>query len=1415
MSEKLINLVSFDIERLFNGAIDVDWLMTDVDKAKQAASAFVFHGPTYHGVSQKDVSETGHRLIDSASFVAQTICGLNGMKGNPFVLAIAGFGSGKSHLAVTLSELLSTHDASFKKRIIDNIAQADAGIAREIQHELSKLDGNVLVLTLNGMNNCDLSSALLAQIKEKVSQAGLSLEPLENLRKRFKHAANILQNMDISLMGALFEAVSVTNKEELIVRLEGFDEGVYKNVYMFLQSVGIPLNVIGDETAKDILNVVADAFVGEDKPFKKLLILFDEFGHYMEFATSHPQISGDGALQHLFEGIQNNDSKVSFIGFIQYELKAYEQRLPSEFKNEVRRFITRFDTASKLYLSSNLETLIASLLVKKTTKKLGDDRDLEIQKRINSWYPVSNNFSVWANPEMFSRVIVEGCWPLSPLAMWVLFHLSSIGQYLQQRSALTLLKSALAANDDFEVSPSSSALPPVALWTKELQQEFEGIEEELARGSIMQSYNSVLEKNGQHISKDELTILRSIVLLAQTRLLAKDKADAWLALKAFSGFSTEVLSSAISILEDEKNVIAWDETFKQYEILSDSVSRAQFIRILRQKAQQEYDEERKARLFISGAQLLPLLLPKVECDFANENNITTPEWVFQDRPTYWKMFKLTIVTYVTQLQAANEFMPIDEPRGLMIYCYVPNSESAEIVKDEAQRILKARAGKLPIILALLFDDANSTIAKTLVDLDILSNMSAEEKDKYSRLIASHTKKQMELLESAVKQSLLMRNYLTASAIPAGRLATMGNSLFQKLFPRVLQFQFDGYATGRGNAARDCVDFTRKLLTTQFRFDDTQTMPPQQRNRAQTVLNTNWKIFGRDGSVTLKQPSPVVKAIVLAWDQQLVAAEGLNCAHAIRIACGAPYGANLPAAGLLFAAFMQARQNGISVVKNGERVSFGNESDNLFNGQVLDVSYLKEFSLHKSEEGNSEWDQLMSDWGNCSSYTELCEFLEKKDSLRERLPIPPLLRGSIEQLTRQSEEAQRKIEEADQRESIAISKIQNGIQMQKVSVMTWGASLLVSCVRRKAEDTMWNQQEDIMPMVDQINEAKQHIIQGFPAWLPTNRPNGIRLESLSDFKTFMIDRVASNLKNLDLIEQRDAVIKHVDGIAHSFEAILDAQQKITNADNWLANNADFSKDATVVQLDIAQSAIEKQSELLKNCRTTMKRIRQEQFVGELTNRIDQMDETLTAIERIKKEIDKRAKVVWNTKLTIDSANTILNEIADLVRLYAGSIADVDDFRMMRSVLNDFIDALRKLDNLQLPSDEYAVQVKNTRDSFMSKFVDEEPPWDLEETFDGMIKVLNHRRTLASQEWLRRMEEKYGNIESLSLQEGDEGLRFLSFFPPYFDVKKSGKKIESLKKNIEKHLESKGVEWLYGKYLQLSSNAKKIFLELLKK
>jgi hypothetical protein len=120
---RLSDLVTFRQDLLFQGAVQVGWFETDASKCRKAAEHFVFHGPAYHGVSQRDFNAaSSYRLKDTAGFVRDVIGNLleNGNHDSPIMIAAAGYGTGKSHLGLTLSTLLAEPPASAAKRVIAN-----------------------------------------------------------------------------------------------------------------------------------------------------------------------------------------------------------------------------------------------------------------------------------------------------------------------------------------------------------------------------------------------------------------------------------------------------------------------------------------------------------------------------------------------------------------------------------------------------------------------------------------------------------------------------------------------------------------------------------------------------------------------------------------------------------------------------------------------------------------------------------------------------------------------------------------------------------------------------------------------------------------------------------------------------------------------------------------------------------------------------------------------------------------------------------------------------------------------------------------------------------------------------------------------------------------------------------------------
>ena len=138
MPDLVRDLVRFRGDKLFNGAVNIGWFGSDEARTEAAASAFVFHGPAYHGVSQKDVGVAhGHRLQDTASFALSIVRRCYGIEDQPFTLAIAGYGTGKSHLGLTLGTLLSQPSGALANTVLTGIDNADKAIGSEIRAILS------------------------------------------------------------------------------------------------------------------------------------------------------------------------------------------------------------------------------------------------------------------------------------------------------------------------------------------------------------------------------------------------------------------------------------------------------------------------------------------------------------------------------------------------------------------------------------------------------------------------------------------------------------------------------------------------------------------------------------------------------------------------------------------------------------------------------------------------------------------------------------------------------------------------------------------------------------------------------------------------------------------------------------------------------------------------------------------------------------------------------------------------------------------------------------------------------------------------------------------------------------------------------------------------------------------------------
>ena len=124
---KIKDIVSFHDDRFFEGAVQLGWAQKRREQAKLAAESFVFHGPKYHGaeIGTNDSINRDYQLKDTANFTLDLLksieFGIADVEVNPYWLIVAGYGSGKSHLALTLSTVLSEPRSESSQKVIKHL----------------------------------------------------------------------------------------------------------------------------------------------------------------------------------------------------------------------------------------------------------------------------------------------------------------------------------------------------------------------------------------------------------------------------------------------------------------------------------------------------------------------------------------------------------------------------------------------------------------------------------------------------------------------------------------------------------------------------------------------------------------------------------------------------------------------------------------------------------------------------------------------------------------------------------------------------------------------------------------------------------------------------------------------------------------------------------------------------------------------------------------------------------------------------------------------------------------------------------------------------------------------------------------------------------------------------------------------
>ncbi len=1046
-------LIQFESELFFEGAVQLRWLDAQPERAKQAASNFVFHGPRYHGVDSTnlDVSVRDYPLIDTASFVKNLISLLSNSDSldekNSLWLAVAGYGSGKSHLAITIAELLQSPESDVSQTIISRITDADPDIGNALAKELKVLKKPTLVIALDGSSNFHLGNELSRSIIRQLKAVGADLTPIQELSPRFKFAEDfVLRNFKIRIeeFQQLFPDF---DQEAICIQLQENNESVYDIVdNMFVRANGNHIPVEGQESAQDLIATVCNIYCGRDGPFSSMLFLFDEFGRYLEYVAEKPRLAGDFVLQQIYQGIQDNSERATFVGFIQYELKAYLNRFNSKDLKQLQRYIGRYDTAYKHHLSSNLETLFAHLIHKRDIKKLESSF---VQLKVETqWYEKHSillnslsgfkKFPVWAEFDQFYRVIVTGCWPLDPLTTWFLTRQQDI---VQSRSALSFIKEALddASDEDIETNSAEIFTIPIAdIVLRNLLPEIIAAEH-MRGGSIAESLQSLLEKHASHLTRNDQKVLAGVMVIDKLRTQIQDQVTVNQLLQLATGLELKVLEDLLIKLSSDLGAVEWNADLGQYELVADAATRGQFQKQLRKQIAL-VDDAHVLDIYVARGKNYLEVLGGIDTDFSQIYNINTREWKFSASLAHTGNIEQVLMRAIEDWEQA--IFP-DKAKGQVVYCLQSQNSDVDNILLTAKSLIdktlsQKKIESMPIWLIIL-QDFNGEIVENLRRVYVLDQcFDDREKEAFNRFIPEEKNRCLRALGEFATEALRNRKDIVAglSNISQGRLKVVGQNIFESIYKDVIPFPFDGFATQNGAGAADCAQLTRALVDKQVSISWVGTQPKRLANRTTNLLARSWKVFSNDGVLKdtpensklaellsyienklQKNPEDNLKSI---YDELLLPPYGFNASSAA-IIIGYLIGKESPARLIRFDG------ESCSVVDWLSQVYPSTRNKHWFDRKILHRTRI----IFLDEDAVSRWRKYLEKWEEELNYDILVKLAQEAKHMYESDPLPETLEGryhylrdksriastELVSMENQMEAWERGIEKAEQKMSV--------------------------------------------------------------------------------------------------------------------------------------------------------------------------------------------------------------------------------------------------------------------------------------------------------------------------------------------------------------------------------------------------------------
>ncbi len=881
-------------------------------------------------------------------------------------------------------------------------------------------------------------------------------------------------------------------------------------------------------------------------------------------------------------------------------------------------------------------------------------------------------------------------------------------------------------------------------------------------------------------------------------------------MELLAGTSPKETTQALQKLTGDYGVIGWDTRFCKYEIIGDAVPRSAFDKWLRDQIGKLSKEDRASLFARQGQSWSPEHLGELKPDFAEEHRIQTREWRYEATCSCTQFLKQHL------REAHDEWLlalDVETARGQVIYCYVGPDEDIQSVQDTVRTTLSELAAakglhwKILPIVAVLLHDKSGELGEAIAEWTILKNSAGTpEVAQFANFFAEHSAQLLEVLKDEIATRLKERNYLchADATLEGTRLSSFGNSLFKALYPQAICFPFDGYQTTGGNAAKDCRDLTIALFQGILNQDWIQARPAQTQNRANSLLQANgWDVLGPDGHIKSLPRLHEAAAIFRTLQQTLEKNEGLVLGAELRDLCLPPYGCNLASAGLLLGLFIAARRDKLAFNLSGSDINpsnwvsqaFGNR--NLLQLDVLDKTHVR---LIKKDEADA-WQKLLEEWDVAQTHVDKLDWSKKALALKQSVNVPSFLFDRYQLLEERTLQAKTILESWEAKCYKLEKNFEDAYEHKNAGNLSrWGddyARLQTSMLENR---TSWTT-EQLKTVEPMIEKCRQAVIQFFQTWL--DRQDVLEVAKIGDFRHHM-GNVKLNLQSLKLVAQSQALDAHVEKIVKNIEVRIKWGNAAESARTFLKSNLP-NQNAGVAQLNqvitLATTQINSLTEAYGHVHS--------QDILDLRSRVETFKKSA---QKILEGHKSRAAKIDNSQIEKpEDIEGLLAELRALFSIFDGCQVDLGNFAIYQKWLQRFDDDVGRLDDSTLTPAAFTKLAKSlAKEAKAAQTDDDELPWDIEETYESLMKAIQAKREKAAEEWLT---EHIPTKKSISALEARDAQRLKTSLQssPAFLSKEQLKKVEEALSACEARLDDLQVDGLLAKFETLSDAAKREFMK----